>query len=142
MDEFKLTGNTLQSVNKEVDAEEERIYAELYQELVEIDRRVSRTRQGQLAHERGRGARANTSRAGRGRGKGRRRGSGRPTTTYEHEDDCMESSDEEEDAMEPEYDDEGNLLSEGEFPSGSETQASASPMLDDDSDDDSFTLSP
>ncbi|MCO5607775.1 hypothetical protein L7F22_061976 [Adiantum nelumboides] len=41
VDDFKLTGDTLQSVNKEVDVEEERIYAELYQELEEIDRRLN-----------------------------------------------------------------------------------------------------
>ena len=44
MDEFKLTGSTLKSVHKEVDIEEESIYAELYRELEETDRRISRTR--------------------------------------------------------------------------------------------------
>ncbi|MCO5594444.1 hypothetical protein L7F22_048474 [Adiantum nelumboides] len=140
VDDFKLTGDTLQSVNKEVDVEEERIYAELYQELEEIDRRVSRTRHGR---ERGEQARTTTSRRGRGRGprgRGGRRGSGSSSAAYEHEDDPIESSDE--DVREPEYDDDGNLLSEPDFPSGSETEASASPMLHDDSDDGSFTLSP
>ncbi|MCO5550605.1 hypothetical protein L7F22_004093 [Adiantum nelumboides] len=140
VDDFKLTGDTLQSVNKEVDVEEERIYAELYQELEEIDRRVSRTRHGR---ERGEQARTTTSRRGRGRGprgRGGRRGSGSSSAAYEHEDDPIESSDE--DVREPEYDDDGNLLSEPDFPSGSKIEASASPMLHDDSDDDSFTLSP
>ena len=43
VDKFKLTGNTLLSVNKEVDEEEEALYAELYKELEETDSRVSRT---------------------------------------------------------------------------------------------------
>ena len=53
MDEFKLKGNTLKSVNKEVDPEEERLYANLYAELEETDRRVSRTRQKGKANARG-----------------------------------------------------------------------------------------
>lgn len=50
--EFKLAGNTLKSVNKEVDEDEERLYAELYRELEEMDRHISRTRCGVSARVR------------------------------------------------------------------------------------------
>ena len=38
VDAIKLTGDPLKSVNKDVNEEEEKLYAELYKELEETDR--------------------------------------------------------------------------------------------------------
>ena len=68
MDEFKLTGDTLKSVNKVVDDEEERLYTELYKELEEMTR----------THRRGRGqpTSSTTSRKRQGKGRGPAKGRG------------------------------------------------------------------
>ena len=152
MDEFKLTGDTLKSVNKVVDEEEERLYAELYKELEETDRRVTRTRR----RGRGQPTSSTTSRKGQGKGRGPARGRGRGRATYirhgsssrataiSEEDEPASSS---EDLREPEYDDDGNLLSEGDcvFTTDTDENEDATDYFlasDHTSDDDSFTLSP
>ena len=155
---FKLKGDTLKSVNKEVDEEEERLYAELYKELEEVDRRISRTRRGGR-----KGGDGNVMSKGKGKGKGKslskrkgrgetsiRRGSGSggaggaSSTAIEEENEIVAPR---EGFREPGYDDDGNLLSEGDFDFGSETSeediASDDFLASDhDSDDDSFTISP
>ncbi|KAI5084420.1 hypothetical protein GOP47_0000589 [Adiantum capillus-veneris] len=121
VDELTLTIDTLKSVNKEQDLEEQMIFRELYLELEEIDRRVSRTRShkkvvihGVTSARRGRGARAT-----RGRGKASttpteaprtyvRRGSGSGS--------CAAAiTMEDREAREAEYSDEGNLISDGDY---------------------------
>ena len=97
MDVLKLTADTLKSVNKERDQEEMDIYAQLFRELEEVDLRISRTRSGR----------------GRGRGRGAtnvRRGSGSSSAaaTTGQEDEIVG-------IREPEYDEEGNVLSEGDY---------------------------
>ena len=155
MDAIKLTGDTLKSVNKDVNEEEEKLYAELYKELEETDRRISRTRR----RGRGRGhsptssigakEKGKTKQVACGRGKGRatityvRRGSNSRAVDLSEDEGPTSSSD---DLKEPEYDDDGNLLSEGDFVFTSETDENegASDYIlasDHTSDDDSFTLS-
>lgn len=147
MDEFKLKGNTLKSVNKEVDPEEERLYANLYAELEETDRRVSRTRQKGKANARGfpvgtRGAivrRESPPNPCLPQTYARRRGSTSTSPALELE--------EHHEIRLPEYDSDGALLSEGDFIFTSETDedecASDDVVASDHaSDDDSFTLSP
>lgn len=123
MDEFKLTGNTLKSVNKEVDEEEERIYAELYRELEETDRRISRTRHRRrptTTKDSGKGKdKGKENSKGKGKGALMRRGSSSASATTMDEDDLVPPI---EGLREPEYDDEGNLLSEGDFIFDSETE--------------------
>ena len=102
MDQFKLTVDTLKSVHKERDSVEMEIYAELFRELEEVDLRVSRTR------------------SARGRGRGRacttrpsthvRRGSGSSSAAATREEEDLGG-----DLREPEYDEHGNILSEGDF---------------------------
>ena len=157
MDTFKLKGDTLESVNKPVDDAEERLYAELYEELEETDRRVSRTRRRGRGQMRGQITSSTTRKKGRGKGKGMatgqgrgkgpltyvRRGSGSRAVALSEEDETSSSSD---DLREPEYDEEGNLLSEGDFVFTSETDENEGATdyflaSDHTSDDDSFTLS-
>lgn len=157
MDQFKLTGNTLKSVNKEVDEEEERIYAEVYKELEETDRRISRTRRGRSATSEGSNkskGKAKIKDKGKGKSKGKgatrrvsvRRGSSSASVAIEpivDEDDLVPPI---EGPREPEYDDAGNLLSEGDFIFDSETEeekyASEDFLASDhSSDDDSFGIS-
>ena len=140
MDEFELKGDTLKSVNKPVNEEEEKLYVELYKELEETDRRITRTRRRGRGRGRGRSTPSTTSDKGKGKGKGTRdratrgrgqgigssgvltyvrRGSGsRAAAALSEEDDALSSHDS---LREPEYDDEGNLLSEGDFVFTSET---------------------
>ncbi|KAI5081758.1 hypothetical protein GOP47_0001501 [Adiantum capillus-veneris] len=88
--ECKLSIETLKSLNKDRDPEEEQIFRDLYLELEEIDRRVSRTR----------------SRKKRGSGSG----STMADTTLENVSISRPA-----DPREPEFDDEGNILSEGDY---------------------------
>ena len=164
MDEFKLTKDTLHSVNKDVDYESERLYAQLFSELEETDRRVSRLRQhhertstcGTMGGSRGKGKGKDKS-----KGRGRRKGSRGVTTglqTYVRRGSSstrvIEDLAEEDDPLipspelrEPEFDDDGNLLSEGDFvftSDSDEDEVASDDYLASDhaSDDDSFTFTP
>lgn len=127
MDDCTLSVETLKSLNKEQDPEEQQIFRDLYLELEEIDRRVSRTRSRPNVIVRrvtsapsSRGARASIARGGRmavtsttprtyvRRGSGSGSGVAAMTT-----DDVPISGHREH--REPEFDDEGNLLSEGDY---------------------------
>ncbi|MCO5562431.1 hypothetical protein L7F22_016059 [Adiantum nelumboides] len=123
VDECKLSVETLKSLNKDLDPEEEQIFRELYMELEEIDRRVSRTRARKVVVRgsvtRGRGS---STSAVRGRGRASTRalttyvhrgsGSGSSTTATTLENVPLSRSTE---PREPEFDDEGNILSEGDY---------------------------
>ncbi|MCO5548933.1 hypothetical protein L7F22_002396 [Adiantum nelumboides] len=123
VDECKLSVETLKSLNKDLDPEEEQIFRELYMELEEIDRRVSRTRARKVVVRglatRGRGS---STSAVRGRGRTSTRapttyvrrgsGSGSSTTSTTLENVPLSRSTE---PREPEFDDEGNILSEGDY---------------------------
>ncbi|MCO5591434.1 hypothetical protein L7F22_045417 [Adiantum nelumboides] len=121
VDECKLSVETLKSLNKDLDPEEEQIFRELYMELEEIDRRVSRTRARKVvvrgSATRGRGS---STSAVRGRASTRapttyvRRGSGSgsSTTATTLENVPLSRSTE---PREPEFDDEDNILSEGDY---------------------------
>ncbi|MCO5551318.1 hypothetical protein L7F22_004819 [Adiantum nelumboides] len=124
VDECKLSVETLKSLNKDHDLEEEQIFRELYMELEEIDRRVSRTRSRKKvvvrrSATRGRGSSTSAVRGG-SRASTRapttyvRRGSGSvsSTTTTTLENVPLSRSTE---PREPEFDDEGNILSEGDY---------------------------
>ncbi|MCO5609564.1 hypothetical protein L7F22_063793 [Adiantum nelumboides] len=123
-DECKLSVETLKSLNKDRDSEEEQIFRELYMELEEIDRRVSRTRSRKKVVVRGsatRGRGSSTSAVcGGGRASTRapttyvRRGSGSgsSTTATTLENVPLSRSTE---PREPEFDDDGNILSEGDY---------------------------
>ena len=135
MDTLKLTMDTLKSVNKERDPEEMQIYAELFRELEEIDLRVSRTRRGR---GRGRGTRGRTSTNHSSTHV--RRGSGSASAVAAREEDDVVA-----DLREPEYDEEGNVLSEGDYglvsslePSSEDT---ASPIHSETSEDDLDAMS-
>ncbi|MCO5592002.1 hypothetical protein L7F22_045995 [Adiantum nelumboides] len=124
VDECKLSVETLKSLNKNHDPEEEQIFRELYMELEEIDRRASRTRSRKKvvvrrSATRGRGSSTSAVRGG-GRASTRapttyvRRGSGSvsSTTTTTLENVPLSRPTE---PREPEFDDEGNILSEGDY---------------------------
>ncbi|MCO5578193.1 hypothetical protein L7F22_032031 [Adiantum nelumboides] len=123
-DECKLSVETLKSLNKERDPEEEQIFRELYMELEEIDRRVSRTRSRKKVVVRGSATRGRGSSTSAVRGGGRastrapttyvRRGSGSgsSTTATTLENVPLSRSTE---PREPEFDDDGNILSEGDY---------------------------
>ncbi|MCO5603112.1 hypothetical protein L7F22_057258 [Adiantum nelumboides] len=122
-DECKLSVETLTSLNKDLDPEEEQIFRELYMELEEIDRRVSRTRARKVvvrgSATRGRGSSTSAVR-GRGRASTRapttyvRRGSGSGSSTMATTLENVPLSKSTE-PREPEFDDEGNILSEGDY---------------------------
>ncbi|MCO5559125.1 hypothetical protein L7F22_012717 [Adiantum nelumboides] len=100
VDECKLSVETLKSLNKDLDPEEEQIFRELYMELEEIDV-VS------LALEPARAStRAPTTYVRRGSG------SGSSTTATTLENVPLSRSME---PREPEFNDEGNILSEGDY---------------------------
>lgn len=145
MDTIKLTGDNLRSVQREPDEEEEMLFAELYKELEEVDRRTTRTRRG-----RGRGVRV----GGRSRGVTIRRAS-TPTPSGEDSSSLpslprvfvrrgsassrpIEHDDIPSPPREPEFDDEGNLLSEGERADDpySPEESSSENSLDEHSDSD------
>ncbi|MCO5576180.1 hypothetical protein L7F22_029988 [Adiantum nelumboides] len=84
-DECKLSVETLKSLNKDRDPEEEQIFRELYMELEVIDRRVSHTRSRKKVVVRGSTTRENVP---------------------------LSKSTE---PREPEFDDDGNILSEGDY---------------------------
>ncbi|MCO5549875.1 hypothetical protein L7F22_003349 [Adiantum nelumboides] len=123
-DECKLSVETLKSLNKDCDREEEQIFRELYMELEEIDRRVSRTRSSKKVVVRGSATRGRGSSTSAVRGGGRastrapttyvRRGSGSgsSTTVTTLENVPLSRSTE---PREPEFDDDGNILSEGDY---------------------------
>ncbi|MCO5605241.1 hypothetical protein L7F22_059421 [Adiantum nelumboides] len=123
VDECKLSVETHKSLNKDLDPEEEQIFRKLYMELEEIDRRVSRTRARKVvvrgSATRGRGSSTSAVR-GRGRASTRvpttyvRRGSGSGsfTTVTPLKNVPLSRSTE---PREPEFDDEGNILSEGDY---------------------------
>ncbi|MCO5559169.1 hypothetical protein L7F22_012763 [Adiantum nelumboides] len=79
-DECKLSIETLKSLNKDRDPEEEQIFRELYMELKEIDRCVSRTRSRKKVVMRGSVTRGRGSSTSAVRGGGR--ASTRAPTTY------------------------------------------------------------
>ncbi|MCO5558008.1 hypothetical protein L7F22_011583 [Adiantum nelumboides] len=131
VDELKLSAQTLKSVTKDRDPEEEEIFRDLYMELEEIDRRVSRTRSQRKTRVRSITARgvvpstthgaASTSHAA---GTSRcyvRRGPTTSSTTREIRD--------------PNYDDEGNLLSEGDYGDGASSDDGDYTDDDDESDE-------
>ncbi|MCO5566898.1 hypothetical protein L7F22_020581 [Adiantum nelumboides] len=131
VDELKLSAQTLKSVTKDRDPEEEEIFRDLYMELEEIDRRVSRTRSQRKTRVRSIAARgvvpstthgaASTSHAA---GTSRcyvRRGPTTSSTTREIRD--------------PNYDDEGNLLSEGDYGDGASSDDGDYTDDDDESDE-------
>ncbi|KAI5082086.1 hypothetical protein GOP47_0001829 [Adiantum capillus-veneris] len=97
VDECKLSIETLKSLNKDHDPKEEQIFRNLYLELEEIDRRVSRTQ----SHKK-------TPRTYVRRGSGS--GSTMADTTLENVSISRPT-----DPREPEFDDEGNILSEGDY---------------------------
>lgn len=139
MDALKLTGDTLQSVNKVQDEEEERIYAEIYRELESFDRRPTRTRRGRGGS--GRGVQVG-SRGCTVRGAPRdivhtyvRRGSGSSTLALADEDAPFGFSHE---LREPEFDDEGNLLSDGDFGEATDVSSSHEDDFSESSDSDAF----
>lgn len=68
MDEFKLWGGTLKKDNKEVDEEEEMLYAELYKNLEKTDQHISCSRHGQSSNS-GEGMSK-----GKGKGKAKNKG--------------------------------------------------------------------
>ncbi|MCO5565101.1 hypothetical protein L7F22_018772 [Adiantum nelumboides] len=123
VDECKLSVETLKSLNKDLDPEEEQIFRELYMELEEIDRRVSRTRARKVVVRglatRGRGS-STSAVLGHGRALTRapttyvRRGSGSgsSTTATTLENVPLSRSTK---PREPEFDDEDNILSEGYY---------------------------
>ncbi|MCO5570008.1 hypothetical protein L7F22_023723 [Adiantum nelumboides] len=81
VDECKLSVETLKSLNKDHDPEEEQIFRELYMELEEIDRRVSRTRSRKKVIVRGSATRGRGSSNSAVRGGGR--ALARAPTTYD-----------------------------------------------------------
>ncbi|MCO5550697.1 hypothetical protein L7F22_004187 [Adiantum nelumboides] len=123
-DECKLSVETLKSLNKDRDPEEEQIFRELYMEPEEIDRRVSRTRSRKKVVVRGSATRGRGSSTSTVRGGGRastrapttyvRRGSGSgsSTTATTLENVPLSRSTE---PREPEFDDDGNILSERDY---------------------------
>ena len=120
------------SVNKRVDQEEEALYAELYKELEETDRRISRTRKSRTTK---RGAMATATSASTIRGASsepltytRRGSSSTSGVGMDHEHEALlqhleeiDAAEEDEEVGEPEYDSDGNLLNEGDFIFNSET---------------------
>ncbi|MCO5580409.1 hypothetical protein L7F22_034275 [Adiantum nelumboides] len=124
VDECKLSVETLKSLNKDRDPEEEQIFRELYMELEEIDRRVSRSRSRKKVIVRGSATRGRGSSTSAVRGGGRasarapttyvRRdsGSGSSTTATTLENVPLSTSTE---RREPEFDDKGNIISEGDY---------------------------
>ena len=133
-DTFKLTGDTLQSVNQVADEDEEEIYEELYRELVAADTRNTRSQRG-----RGRGVPV-------GRGKGllirplTSTGSGCGQQTYVRRGSTSSNpifNDIPPRPTEPSFDDDGNLLSEPELesPSSASEDSSLENSLDEHSDD-------
>ncbi|MCO5574047.1 hypothetical protein L7F22_027825 [Adiantum nelumboides] len=97
VDECKLSVETLKSLNKDLDPEEEQIFRELYMELEEIDRLRGCGRAS---------TRAPTTYVRRGSG------SGSSTTATPLENVPLSRSTE---PREPEFDDESNILSEGDY---------------------------
>ncbi|MCO5558731.1 hypothetical protein L7F22_012317 [Adiantum nelumboides] len=127
VDECKLSVETLKSLNKEEHPEEQEIFRELYLELEEIDRQVSRTRsrpqvivRRTTLASRARGARASVARGGRASTTSttprtyvrRGSGSGSCEASITTEDVPILGRMEHRD---PEFDDEGNLFSDGDY---------------------------
>ncbi|MCO5550696.1 hypothetical protein L7F22_004186 [Adiantum nelumboides] len=124
VDECKLSVETLKSINKDHDLEEEQIFRELYMELEEIDRRVSRTQSRKKVVVQGSatGGRGSSTSAVRGGGRAStrapttyvRRGSGSGSstmaTTLENVPLFRSTK-----PREPEFDDEGDILSERDY---------------------------
>ncbi|KAH7430718.1 hypothetical protein KP509_08G011300 [Ceratopteris richardii] len=109
VDSLKLSLETLKSVQKESDAEEEQIFRDLYLELEEIDRRVNRTRSHSKV----------TLRASRNQ---QRRGHPTSTIAYSRRasdsrsaPSAMEDENEAIEPREPSYDDDGNIISDGDY---------------------------
>ncbi|MCO5583652.1 hypothetical protein L7F22_037565 [Adiantum nelumboides] len=92
VDECKLSVETLKSLNKDLDPEEEQIFHELYMELEEIDRRVSCTRARKVV------VRGSVTRE-------------TPMATTLENVSLSRSTE----PREPEFGDEGNILSEGDY---------------------------
>lgn len=101
-DIFKLTGDTLCSVHKEPDEDEEMIFEELYKELMAADTRNTRSQRGrgvQVGGGKGLIIRRPSTSTGSGLQAYTRRGSSSSHPIHH-------------DGREPSFDDEGNLLSE------------------------------
>ena len=116
MDELKLSMDTLKSVNKECDPEEEQIYRDLYMELEEIDRCVSRIRSKKGVTKKSLSSREGTLAQGGTRRCYVRRGTSGASTSS--------ATPSPGDLREPIYDDEGNVVDEGYFGSVSHTSSS------------------
>ena len=128
VDKFKLTGNTLLSVNKEVDEEEEALYAELYKELEETDRRVSRTRSSHARTSKKKGGEVGASRSTMSLTYSRHGSGSGGGVDHDHEAllqhlEEIDAGETFEEIKEPEYDSEGNLIDEGDFIFDSETDS-------------------
>ncbi|KAH7282607.1 hypothetical protein KP509_35G039600 [Ceratopteris richardii] len=109
VDSLKLSLETLKCIQRERNEEEERIFRELYLELEEIDWRVSRTRSHSKVIVRG-------SRSCQRHGNStiaysRRGSSSRSTPSAMEEENVVIDTD----LKEPSYDDDGNILSDGDY---------------------------
>ena len=131
MDDFKLSGETLRSVHRLVDEDEEQILADLYRELMEADVRSTRSRgpQGVRVRRRAVTIRPNLASTMSTAGPSslprvfmRRE---RPSTSHSIVHDTPPP-------REPEFDDDGNLLSEveQEHDSASSNASSSEDSLD------------
>ncbi|KAH7430584.1 hypothetical protein KP509_08G004800 [Ceratopteris richardii] len=109
VDSLKLSLETLKSVRKEREAEEEPIFCDLYLELEEIDRRVNLTRSHSKVT-----IRASRNQQRRGYSTSTiahlRRGSGSSSAPS-----AMEDENEAIKPREPSYDDDGNIISDGVY---------------------------
>lgn len=122
MDECKLSAATLKSVNKEQDPEEEQIFRNLYMELEEIDRRVSRTRKKVVVRV-PRAASRVAAVAPRSRTYVRRGSGSTSGADATCEEVLVPLSTTLVEAREPEYDDEGNSLSDGDYGEASDGES-------------------
>ena len=117
MDTFKLTGDTLSSVNKEPDEEEELLFAELYQELMEIDTRATRSRGIRVGGGKGLTTRGRIATSAT-RGVYVRCGSYRSSTSISRSHVAISTH--------TNFDEEGNPISEDEFESDASSGAESS----------------
>ena len=119
VDTIKLTGENLTSVHKPVDAEEERLFAKLYKEAVALSSRRRVTRSRRRVTLRLRTTTPSSSTLGEPQ-RYTRRGSGSSSMgVVTHEEDSHISDPEE--TREPDYDDEGNVLTDGDYGESSDS---------------------
>ncbi|KAH7282747.1 hypothetical protein KP509_35G045900 [Ceratopteris richardii] len=121
VDSLKLSLETLKGIQRERNEEEERIFSELYLELEEIDRRVSHTRSHSKVIVRG--SRSRQRHGSSNIAYSRRGSSSRSTPSAMEEENVVLDTD----LREPSYDDDGNILSDGDY----ENASTASSIGDD-----------